>query len=554
MRGRTPVENAKWRYFLARKWNQDPGTAVRILSYHRGLTKSLLRACRVLLRAHVKNIGARPTNSQKIDIAKRRERLLGRILEFQSQAEIFLEALNLDVSLPEEVDEDWSDGELEQTAADLLSDWTNENTKLLSRGQVENITLFLPSTVGKDACVEANIQSIARKERKLRVGQANDSLHQLRLVIGQKSFMFRNQLRNAKSKTRKTRAWDDINAISNTVSHHRRVYHSARNALMSLGASKDILAKYQVVTAADTRSSTVIVDPNPRGQRNTGLPWFWGQQMSGARPAAEEGSPIMTECTYRAFIGTSAQVRIVYRVHWLRARARHERWKEEWDVTSHEMGWTVNFLAHKASMWKRWAHKAHRDGRPGHECYAKRQEAFWLSMKDNAIQSFQRAILTVNKGDTDGRIPGLDPIHQSSFMQAHPAGGSGSDSVGSMNQADEFVDVGEQLSRGGIVPESSPTGSDESAVDQEDQEAALRISAGSEGQTSASSESAADNEEDGEDALQAAAGSEVHSSASSESGPEQETIHRSGRRVGASTESILTDSDESGYETSLESD
>lgn len=251
---------------------------------------------RILLRAHVKNIGVRPTNSQKIDIAKRRERLLGRIIEFQSQAEIFLDSLDLDMTLAEKVDEDWSDSELVHKSAEELFDLSQENAKLLSRGQVENMTLFLPSSLGEEACIEAEVGSIAKKEKRLRKGQANDALHQLRLAIGQKSFMFRHRLRNARSKTRKTRAWDDINAIGNTVSHHRRVYHSARNALVALGASRATLEKYQIISSADTRSSTVIVDPNPRGQRNTGLPWFWGQETYTVRPVASDDSPIMTEC------------------------------------------------------------------------------------------------------------------------------------------------------------------------------------------------------------------------------------------------------------------
>lgn len=252
--------------------------------------------CRILLRAHVKNVGASPTNSQKIEISKRRERLLTRVLAFQSQAENFLDSLDLNANLPEELDEDWSDEETDNKSAEELFDLTNENTRFLSTGQVENVTLFLPSTFGHPACSAANVEAIAKKERKLRVGQANDALHQLRLAIGQKSFMFRTRLRNARSKTRKTKAWDDINAVGNTVSHHRRVYHSARSALEKLGASAELLNRYKIITSADTRSSTIIVDPNPRGQRNVGLAWFWGS--GNQQPSGHENGPLMKECKF----------------------------------------------------------------------------------------------------------------------------------------------------------------------------------------------------------------------------------------------------------------
>lgn len=158
---------------------------------------------------------------------------------------------------------------------------------------MENVTLFLPSAFGQEECAAASIEGIARKEKKLRVGQANDALHQLRLAIGHKSFLFQKNLRNARSKTQKTKAWDDINAIGNTVSHHRRVYKSARRALVALGASEETMSKFQVIGPRDVRSSTVIVDPNPRGQRNIGLPWFWG--TPGNRPV-DEKSPLMKEC------------------------------------------------------------------------------------------------------------------------------------------------------------------------------------------------------------------------------------------------------------------
>lgn len=250
--------------------------------------------CRILLRAHVKNIGASPTNSQKIDISKWCARLLTQVLAFQTQAEEFLGVLNLNRDETEEIDQDWSGSETDNKSAEELSNLAQENTKYLSVGQVENVTLFLPSTFGEEECTAAGITGITRKEKKLRVGQANDALHQLRLAIGHKSFLFRKRLRNAGSKTRKTKAWDDINAIGNTVSHHRRVYESARRALVALGASDETISKFQIIGPRDVRSSTIIVNPNPRGQRNTGLPWFWG--TPGNQPA-EENSPLMKECT-----------------------------------------------------------------------------------------------------------------------------------------------------------------------------------------------------------------------------------------------------------------
>lgn len=235
-------------------------------------------------------MGARPTRLQQLDIAKRRERLLARIISFQDQAEIFMSALNIESSQPELVDEDWSDEETDNKGPEELFELAQDGVQHLSVGSVESITLFLPSTFGEDSCKHAGLTTVILKEIALREGQANDSLHQLRLSIGQKSFLFRTQLRNAASKTRKTKAWDDISAVGNTVSHHRRVYHSARDALIALGAPSEVLNKYQVIHTKDVRSSTAIVDPNARGQRNVSLPWFWSVGVKRADGA------LMTEC------------------------------------------------------------------------------------------------------------------------------------------------------------------------------------------------------------------------------------------------------------------
>lgn len=71
------------------------------------------------------------------------------------------------------------------------------------------------------------------------------------------------------------------------------------------------------------------------------------------------------------------------------------------------MGWTVNFFAQKASTWLRWAEKANSQQRRGHECYARKQHAFWMTMKQNATHTFQRAIQVVTK-DVSVQIAGLD--------------------------------------------------------------------------------------------------------------------------------------------------
>lgn len=381
-----------------------------------------------------------------------------RIIAFQSLAQGFLGSLGLNEDEAEIVDEDWSDDETDNYSPDEIFDLTQENVRYLSVGQVENMALFLPSTFGIKHCLESNLHKAVQKEIKLREGQANDSLQQLRLSIGQKSFLFRSQLRNAKSKTRKTKAWDDISSVGNTVSHHRRVYHSARDALIALGAGKEIIKRYQVITSKDVRSSTAIVDPNARGQRNKGLAWFWS---SGSRKSGKGDGALMTECkwsdAYPYICNDARRAPLVYRVHWLRARARYERWREEMDLTSHEMLWTVNFFDFKSRQWKEWADTAYNNDRPGHYYYANRQYSLWLSMADHAVQAFQHAILAAGGDPTRIQTqrygarrvnPGSDSGDGSHDSEAGPGEDSENDDVGNGNTDSDGQEAGPGESAG----------------------------------------------------------------------------------------------------------
>lgn len=160
--------------------------------------------------------------------------------------------------------------------------------------EVETTKIRLPSTIGLDQCTEAGLLHVVKKELKLREGQANDALQGLRMAIARKSFIFRTTVRNARSKIMKTRAWDDIKIVTTTVQHHARIYSSARQAMVRLGASEQIMQKYKVLLKEDLRASTIIIDSNVRGERNSSMSWFWSLDVKG--DSLDNG--LMLECEY----------------------------------------------------------------------------------------------------------------------------------------------------------------------------------------------------------------------------------------------------------------
>ena len=80
-------------------------------------------------------------------------------------------------------------------------------------------------------------------------------------------------------------------------------------------------------------------------------------------------------------------VYLVYRVNYLRAKARYERWSEESKLIPREMRWTMLFFNNRAVEWDRLS----KDATPGKICYARRQAAMWRGFQTQALTDFQRS-------------------------------------------------------------------------------------------------------------------------------------------------------------------
>ncbi|KAF9525829.1 hypothetical protein CPB83DRAFT_741238, partial [Crepidotus variabilis] len=68
----------------------------------------------------------------------------------------------------------------------------------------------------------------------------------------------------------------------------------------------------------------------------------------------------------------------VYRVHFLRARARLARWTEEIKLTQYEIRWCILFYIAKATEWRRYCDLPGLSA--GHSAFASKQVSFWNSL------------------------------------------------------------------------------------------------------------------------------------------------------------------------------
>ena len=66
----------------------------------------------------------------------------------------------------------------------------------------------------------------------------------------------------------------------------------------------------------------------------------------------------------------------VYRVSWLRAKARCDWWDEELRLVELEMGWTVNWFKQREKQWMERLRQVQDDERaPGMDSYCHKQVA-----------------------------------------------------------------------------------------------------------------------------------------------------------------------------------
>jgi hypothetical protein len=68
---------------------------------------------------------------------------------------------------------------------------------------------------------------------------------------------------------------------------------------------------------------------------------------------------------------------LVYRVNWLRAKARYDRWDEELTLVKSEMTWTLLFFDWHRKKWEERAVVSEMKGQRGEEAYAFKQAAMW---------------------------------------------------------------------------------------------------------------------------------------------------------------------------------
>ncbi len=193
------------------------------------------------------------------------------------------------------------------------------------------------------------------------------------------------KVRNATSQQTSTRAWGEVNRMEARVQRAVKDYKQAKEALERLNAGQQ---QFKEIKRSDLKMPGDIIEENRIGQRSDELALFW--RLHGNLETDEKGNG-MKECmvTLSQVQTMKLTSKIVYRVNWLRASARFQRWDEEVIHLQLEMKWTVSFFRKRKEDWQGLALE---NEQAGLVSYAHKQVATWERFEEQAARLFEIAL------------------------------------------------------------------------------------------------------------------------------------------------------------------
>jgi hypothetical protein len=244
---------------------------------------------RLALRYQLRHYGAKLTPEEAQVIENKQGRLQKLIDKFQHQADSFiLHQHGLDRPKISPVDDydQYDNVDLPDSSLGLGVEKSGPSLKKstprtsdgsgMDHVNPEDLPILLPSTLGWKWCDSHRVKSLASKEAQLRVAQANESIHRIRLALGFKSAIFRTQVRSAKSQQKKTRAWNAVKSVDTTVHEHARIYSMARDAYRAIRQALPKGPDLPQLLPKDIHVATLVLGSETTGQRNKQQSWIWG--------------------------------------------------------------------------------------------------------------------------------------------------------------------------------------------------------------------------------------------------------------------------------------
>ncbi|KAG1784794.1 uncharacterized protein HD556DRAFT_1250836, partial [Suillus plorans] len=318
------------------------------------------------LRADIRQLPTDATPGQKVSIEEKRQRLTARIAKFHETADAMTAGMDLGTATVHSDDPRFcyaghDENGWGEVSDEEISEYIDE--EILA----EEMGIWMPSSVPYQDALALGLGPLQAEELELRKGQANDCLEKLRMALGHKAIIYRQYFRSANSTWAGTRSKQEAQRCQLKIDKCVRSYQRARSAMEGLGMDKATLGSlYQPISPTELSIDKEVTEENRFGQGSDRLAWFWRGNN------ASQGQD-------------DAWIDEFYRVNWLKAKARWNRWQEELRLVRHEMGWTINWFKYHQNEWERRGGQA---TRPGHQAYAYQQVLMWGRFVEEAEKNF----------------------------------------------------------------------------------------------------------------------------------------------------------------------
>ncbi|EUC56773.1 hypothetical protein RSOL_196120 [Rhizoctonia solani AG-3 Rhs1AP] len=288
----------------------------------------------VRLSDDIKQFGKNLTDSQSLEVTKRRLGLHSRISSHRTHASLFIDVQVASAETPKSLAEE-------------------------TDGRPELAKLYIPSHLKASISRSERSLRLIKMEVELRKAECYETLRRVRTGSMQYSEMVKGKNDNARGEIAKTRARTMIERVAARVKHAREDYNRSYQALTELGIEKKDLLPLQTLKSSDFKDLHAILSGArdiPQGRLR--LPWFW--QVRERIPGQPE-------------ISDQEEYAEAIRVEWFRGRERFKRWKEEVFWLQRELASTLFDFHSRSQTWESLSSSAYATRNPGYLSYCLRQ-------------------------------------------------------------------------------------------------------------------------------------------------------------------------------------
>ncbi|KAF6748307.1 hypothetical protein DFP72DRAFT_760226, partial [Ephemerocybe angulata] len=281
--------------------------------------------------------------------------------------------------------------------------------ELADKPSVYRQKLYLPSDYTADHRASLNLNDLASDESQLREGLAFDAITSIQQRVKALDALLVNKRRNCKGVDQNTRANAQITRVTAERALWIRHYNSNREALIKLGFSQTARS-FPSLTVNDTHRHSTIGKRALGDSRRTEGP-LWSLHPSSSQPRPPSVSPSVPPTAHHidspAFdvvdledgwiwklgtIGNLSEVEIASwegegdRVHWFRAEAEMERWREQWEIKLVEFLRCIRSFTKMSDVWKTLSD---RTSDMSYAIYANKKSAMYMQMAGDVKASLK---------------------------------------------------------------------------------------------------------------------------------------------------------------------